>query len=379
MATKRVIAFTMHDHEQAAAAAAMPAGEATEAFVLGELDDTEIERLRGQGLVVQEVETARTQPVPAVPFPRTFSAVETVLPVGTSGEVYRLTLMGPLMPSWRANFDRLGVEVLEALAGYGLKVRIPPGALGAVSQLPFLVTPPQPIGAVSAALPVFGASRGLLPPRDLTVRPFDVLLLADPALEPFLGWLKSRQVTVGPARGRKVRLYLAEGSSLVDEIRGLVDWVDRIEVYVAPQLHNDFARVRLGIDTSPGSAPAFPFEGDGELVAVADTGLDDSHPDFASRIVGLIALGRPPSETSDPHGHGTHVAGSVLGDGAASAGQDPGCGPEGATLLPVVARSEWRSRGAAVPAGRSLRGRLSGGRANPQQQLGRSDCRPPTG
>ena len=328
MATKRVIAFTMHDHEQAAAAAAMPTGEATEGFVLGELDDTEIERLRGQGLVVQEVETARTQPVPAVPFPRTFSAVETVLPVGTPGEVYRLTLSGPLMPSWRANFDRLGVEVLEALAGYGLKVRIPPGALGAVSQLPFLVTPPQPIGAVSAALPVFGASRGLLPPRDLTVRPFDVLLLAEAALEPFLGWLKSRQVTIGPARGRKVRLYLAEGSSLVDEIRGLVDWVDRIEVYVAPQLHNDFARVRLGIDTTPGSAPAFPFEGDGELVAVADTGLDDTHPDFASRIVGLIALGRPPSETSDPHGHGTHVAGSVLGDGASSAGKIRGAAPK---------------------------------------------------
>jgi hypothetical protein len=66
-------------------------------------------------------------------------------------------------------------------------------------------------------------------------------------------------------------------------------------------------------------------------VAVADTGLDDQHPDFQGRIVGLVALGRPPGDATDPHGHGTHVSGSVLGSGAASGGQHRGAAP-GASL-----------------------------------------------
>ena len=39
MATKRVIAFTMHE-EELADGKVMPAGEATEGFMLGEIDET---------------------------------------------------------------------------------------------------------------------------------------------------------------------------------------------------------------------------------------------------------------------------------------------------------------------------------------------------
>ena len=67
---------------------------------------------------------------------------------------------------------------------------------------------------------------------------------------------------------------------------------------------------------------------------MADTGLDDSHPDFQGRIVGLVALGRP-NDPSDPHGHGTHVAGSILGSGSASGGKLRGCRPGSSTLFPI--------------------------------------------
>ena len=58
------------------------------------------------------------------------------------------------------------------------------------------------------------------------------------------------------------------------------------------------------------------LDGSGQIVAVADSGLDDDHGDFGTRIVGnydVIGDG----STADRHsGHGTHVACTVLGDGS---------------------------------------------------------------
>ena len=57
------------------------------------------------------------------------------------------------------------------------------------------------------------------------------------------------------------------------------------------------------------------LDGSDQIVAVADSGLDEDHGDFGTRVVGnydVIGDG----STADKHsGHGTHVACTVLGDG----------------------------------------------------------------
>lgn len=59
--------------------------------------------------------------------------------------------------------------------------------------------------------------------------------------------------------------------------------------------------------------------GAGIIVAVLDTGVDAGHPDLAGRILpGYDATRRRAGGTSDPNGHGTHVAGSIAGAGAVS-------------------------------------------------------------
>ena len=58
------------------------------------------------------------------------------------------------------------------------------------------------------------------------------------------------------------------------------------------------------------------LDGSGQIVGVADSGLDDDHGDFGSRVVGNVDVIGDGS-TADAHsGHGTHVACTVLGDGS---------------------------------------------------------------
>ncbi|MFI0203688.1 MULTISPECIES: S8 family serine peptidase [Streptomyces] len=73
------------------------------------------------------------------------------------------------------------------------------------------------------------------------------------------------------------------------------------------------------------------YTGKGVKVAVLDTGIDAGHPDFAGLIDGTASF-VPGEAVTDVNGHGTHVAGTIVGTGAASAGANKGVAP-GADLF----------------------------------------------
>ena len=81
------------------------------------------------------------------------------------------------------------------------------------------------------------------------------------------------------------------------------------------------------------AAWALGFTGRGQIVAMADTGLDSGdvnniHQDFKGGVIAGQAFGMFSKSWNDPMGHGTHVAGSVMGSGAASKGELKGAAYE---------------------------------------------------
>src|SRR6516162_6540086 len=99
-----------------------------------------------------------------------------------------------------------------------------------------------------------------------------------------------------------------------------VDGVRTVEEVRPRKLLNNIARKILGAPVVGAANPA--FFGEGQLVAVADTGFDrgsttDTHTAFTGRVQKLYALGRP-NDSTDTDGHGTHVCGSVLGNGTST-------------------------------------------------------------
>jgi serine protease AprX len=125
-----------------------------------------------------------------------------------------------------------------------------------------------------------------------------------------------------------------------DRLKALsrIDAVRHIEAVHQKTLWNDIARGILGVDTVKSSAG---FQGAGQIVAVCDTGFDTGnvaqpHPAFEGRIKSLYGLGRA-GDPSDPDGHGTHVCGSVLGDGhSAVYGQLRGTAPAATLVMQSV-------------------------------------------
>jgi subtilisin family serine protease len=74
------------------------------------------------------------------------------------------------------------------------------------------------------------------------------------------------------------------------------------------------------------------FTGKDVPVAVLDTGLDAAHQDFAGEVLASQDFSGSTTGTLDKVGHGTHVASTVAGSGAASGGKYKGVAP-GARLL----------------------------------------------
>jgi serine protease AprX len=233
---------------------------------------------------------------------------------------------GPILREWRDVLARAGIAVVAWAPPYGAVLQLPAG---------FTVASLRSFGFVAGAigygedlcqreLPESGANHrhatGLMPEM------VDLVCFDRPSRERVAAALAERGIEILAASSVKLRvrffgdlaeLRALDGVKLVDPARAPVPLAD---THVAPS------------SVSNGLPASVALDGAGQIVAIADTGLDSGvvdssmHADFAGRIVSLTPWPLNPSwvpivtgpGTCGPDlasGHGTHVAGLALGGG----------------------------------------------------------------
>ncbi len=127
------------------------------------------------------------------------------------------------------------------------------------------------------------------------------------------------------------------GTSKLSNIAAMtgVSWIEK---YVQPVIFNDVAADIINVSYVRNT---HGLTGSGQIVAVADTGLDtgvnDStmHDDIEGRILKIYdRVGDGADDVAS--GHGTHVAGSVLGNGAMSDGTFKGMAPDAQLVFQAI-------------------------------------------
>ena len=96
---------------------------------------------------------------------------------------------------------------------------------------------------------------------------------------------------------------------------GRIIWIEPTTDF---SLHNAVAAAASGVIDVRNNA-TFTLDGSGEMIAIADTGLDLDHPDLTGRVAGVYTqYGLDSSPADSNSGHGTHIAISALGSGASN-------------------------------------------------------------
>ncbi len=366
----RIKGYYMHETERAAAQVAVDAAviseaEMTPGFVTGIVDEAHFEQLRSSGLilsVIEEVlpaqesnvlaattqalrplrpidlsniEGGSAQPDPdAITMPVSVAEkspdAKVLTKVSNRSQIYVVRFHGPLTAARRMQLKEIKIKLLERLSRNKFTAQLKPSEVKKLSELDCVdyireystadTLRPTDTGTTQQPSSVSAPRASNSVKRR---RIYNVRLHRKQDMAAIKRWLKTKNVKPLWSREIQLQVSLPEDGSLYREL-GSRPEVAIVEAEQPSHFFGDHARRILGIERQNAG---IGLEGKGEIVGIADTGLDRSHPDFENRILGVTAWGRP-NDSSDPDGHGTHVAGCALGDGTASGGTIRGAAPK---------------------------------------------------
>lgn len=257
-------------------------------------------------LTVQAAE--REEPAPSV-------APKPGRPGGKVGH-WIVQFHGPVREEWKASILSLGGQLFDYLPDFAFAARLSTGQAQGVSRLPYVrsVQPFQPAYALSPNLPARGNAPTAI--SILTFTPDDVRTVSQR-----LRRLGAVIENSGIVAGRGMIHARTRRQSLRSLARAFgVYW---IEPRLPAEFHDD---KMIGITNVDDVRANVGLYGANQIIGVYDSGLDTGntgtlHADLLGRVLSIRDYGDAPG-SADTNGHGTHVAGTVLGNGTSS-GSDP--------------------------------------------------------
>lgn len=265
-------------------------------------------------------------------------------PPGAGPHHYVVQFVGPVKARWLDRLRRTGAKIRSPFGGFAYVVRATPALLPTIAALPFVRwmghLPYRARIAPGVIAPA--PARTMLPRR----RPRPGVYTVDVFAPAEAGRIARAAATLGfevlskdAKAGVVIVRTAATGKACRTQIERLsaVHGVRYIRHRVVPRTTNNIATRLMGNGFAAVKPSGLKLSGAGEIVAVCDTGLDTGdpdtiHPDFAGRVVAMKSYpiapdwktiiynpGADDGAADLDSGHGTHVAGSVLGDGTASA------------------------------------------------------------
>jgi serine protease AprX len=224
-----------------------------------------------------------------------------------------------------------GIEAVRYLPDDALLVRATAEQAGVAKAAVSGVTAVVPYEASwKVALETIGADEPLL----VTLARSDEASRVEPAIRHIPG-----VTLVGRSDTDLVVSARPESVSALSAIEG-IEWIDRLPAlttFALPMAAEDASAANIpewtGFETGTKimgfeSAWQRGFTGRGETTSISDTGVDTGslstlHSDLA-QTKGGIGIGTGSKSWEDPQGHGTHVAGSIVANGANSRGRIQG-------------------------------------------------------
>ena len=294
---------------------------------------------------------------------------------------YLVQFVGPVKPEWLDDVRMAGGEVVDTHAGFTMIVRATKDDIARISVLPHVrwvghLPPEARVEVSDTEAPPLPRTRLL--PQTLVVEFFTVALARQARAA--VRALGLRIVTGQP--DSEVLVVEQPAASSAAQQRQLdalseVHGVRMIRRRAVNRISNDIAvGIMRGGSSMLAAVPG--LDGSGEIVGICDTGLDvgsvnPAHPDFAGRVKSVTSYPITPDFAiyiTNPggndgaadldSGHGTHVAGSAVGDGSASQvipGQKPirGMAYKARLVFQAVEQAlDWKSQANLQKYGRYL-------------------------
>ncbi len=292
-----------------------------------------VERLQAAKLVVE------MSSHPSAPPEERKRSLESILPqksglermaIDDPADTVVICLRGPMRPEWVAIFDKYKVNLLERTASAAWLVTGTPSSLRDLAGQEWVLGF-QPISEEKeSAEPVvekFLIERLARPIREMTanvegglegrrvqVKTFDLQLRRPQAAKNIVNILKGQGIAVREQTRNALRFDAPADAPVLRRLKKMVE-VRCLNVYQPPKLFCAGAFKTIGMDRLNGAAATGKglWTGDGEIIGILDSGVDDQHPDLSGAVIKKII--HDEALPKDTNGHGTHVCGIAVGRG----------------------------------------------------------------